>query len=112
MAHSIEEVLKARKTIIWIGVVLLACTGLTYLVSLPQFEAESRATNMTIGLAIATFKALLVGLIFMHLKDERGIIYKFLLFSVVFFCAMMFLFVLGFQDGLWGLNRLFDSAAH
>ena len=34
------------------------------------------------GLLIASFKVSLVGLIFMHLRHERGLIYKVLLFAM------------------------------
>ena len=54
--------------------------------------------NIGLGLLIAAFKVSLVCLIFMHLNHERGLIYKVMLFSMVFFAAMMFLFVLAYYD--------------
>ena len=60
--------------------------------------SESTGLNITIGLLIATIKVSFVGLIFMHLNHERGLIYKVLFFTVIFGSAMMFLFVLAFLD--------------
>jgi caa(3)-type oxidase subunit IV len=54
--------------------------------------------NIALGLLIATVKVSLVGLIFMHLNHERGLIYKTLLFTMIFFAAMMFLFCLAYLD--------------
>jgi hypothetical protein len=34
----------------------------------------------------------------MHLNHERGLVYKVLLFTVIFGAAMMFLFVLAYMD--------------
>ncbi len=87
---------KAIRSYIRIGLVLIAFTGITWGVALIDFG--SHALNIGIGLAIATFKVSLVSLIFMHLNHERGLVYKVLLFTVIFGAAMMFLFVLAFMD--------------
>ena len=55
-------------------------------------------TAIMIGLLIATIKVSFVALLFMHLSHERGLIYKVLLFTVIFSAAMMFLFVLAYLD--------------
>lgn len=87
---------KAIRSYIRIGLILIVFTGITWAVALIDFG--SHALNISIGLAIATFKVSLVSLIFMHLNHERGLIYKFLLFTVIFGAAMMFLFVLAYLD--------------
>ncbi len=87
---------KTIRSYIRIGLVLIVFTGITWGVALIDFG--SHALNIGIGLSIATFKVSLVSLIFMHLNHERGLIYKVLLFTVIFGAAMMFLFVLAFMD--------------
>jgi len=76
--------------------VLIVGTIVTVGVSYVDFGGH--AYNLAVGLAIATFKAACVALIFMHLNHERGLIYKFLIFTVVFFAALMFLTVLHHYD--------------
>jgi caa(3)-type oxidase subunit IV len=49
---------------------------------------------------IAIVKALCVMLVFMHLKSERGLIYKFLFFTVVFVIGLFVLTYLGWSDPL------------
>jgi cytochrome c oxidase subunit IV len=98
MANSIEEVKKSVKTFYLIGGVLFILTAITYWIA--YVDLGTHVINTTVGLLIALFKACLVGAIFMHMKGERGLIYKFLVFTVVFFAAMMFLFVLAAQDPL------------
>ena len=84
------------RTYIKVGAILILFTGITWGVAFIDFG--SHALNLGIGLGIATFKVSLVSLIFMHLNHERGLIYKILLFTVIFGAAMMFLFVLAFLD--------------
>jgi caa(3)-type oxidase subunit IV len=76
--------------------VLIVGTIVTVGVSYVDFGGH--AYNLAVGLAIATFKAACVALIFMHLNHERGLIYKFLIFTVLFFAALMFLTVLHHYD--------------
>ena len=59
---------------------------------------HSRALDITVGLAIATFKSSLVALIFMHLNSEKKLVYKVLLFTFIFFAGMMTLFVMAKMD--------------
>ena len=87
---------KTIRSYIKVGAILILFTGITWGVAFIDFG--SHALNLGIGLAIATFKVSLVSLIFMHLNHERGLVYKVLLFTVIFGAAMMFLFVLAFLD--------------
>ena len=91
---------KNIRTYIKIGAVLILFTCITWAVAL--WDSGSHALNLTIGLGIAAFKVSLVALIFMHLNHERGLVYKVLLFTVIFGAAMMFLFVLAYLDPIKG----------
>ena len=99
MAGSPEEVRKHQKVYLLIGAILLVFTLVTVLISLFDVgEPGVGPADITIGLIIASFKSSLVALIFMHLNSEKGMIYKLLLFTVIFFGAMMALFVLAEND--------------
>ncbi len=50
------------------------------------------------GLLIATFKVSLVALIFMHLKEEKPLIFKFLLFTMIFVLGLFVLTYLTHSD--------------
>lgn len=54
--------------------------------------------DFVIGLAIAGTKASLVALIFMHLNHERGLIYKMLVFTFLFFLSLMGLTLFASSD--------------
>lgn len=90
---------KSIRTYLKIGAILIGCTFFTIAVAyLPIFDFGDKHLNIGFGLLIAAFKVSLVCLIFMHLNHERGLIYKVMLFSMVFFAAMMFLFCLAYMD--------------
>jgi caa(3)-type oxidase subunit IV len=90
---------KSIRTYLKVGAVLIAMTFFTIAVAyLPIFDFGDKHLNIGFGLLIAAFKVSLVCLIFMHLNHERGLIYKTMLFSMVFFAAMMFLFCLAYMD--------------
>lgn len=65
---------------------LLVLTALTVAVSLLSLP---HAVAIALGVAIATAKAALVALFFMHLKYERAIVYATLGFTAVF-CVALF----------------------
>lgn len=54
--------------------------------------------NIVLALVIATVKASLVALFFMHLISERQMIYMVLAFTAIFFTGLMFLTVGAFHD--------------
>lgn len=105
MAHhdhdhdSPEAIKKASNLIYWIGGVLVIGTLIT--VGVMHVDMGSRAGNMALGMFIATVKALCVMLVFMHLKSERGLIYKVLVFTVVFVIGLFALTYLAWADPLW-----------
>jgi len=65
---------------------LLALTVITVAVSYLQMPA---GPAIALGLAIATAKAALVAMFFMHLNHERQLIYVALLFTGIFFAALI-----------------------
>ena len=96
MADSPEEIQKHLKLYTMVGLALLAFTVITVLVSYVDFG--STFMNVTVGLAIATFKAGLVAMIFMHLNHEKPMIYRILVFTFFFAAGGMVLFILALKD--------------
>ncbi len=76
-----------------LGVLTIVTVAASYL------EVPFRV-GIFLGLLIASVKASLVALIFMHLNDEKKIIYGFLGLTVVFFSVMLFLTLTSEADTL------------
>ena len=99
MASNPEEIRKHQKLYLLIVCILLIFTGVT--VMMTQIDLGTPGVgplDIAAGLTIATFKSSLVALIFMHLNAEKKLIYKFLLFTIIFFAGMMTLFVMAKLD--------------
>jgi caa(3)-type oxidase subunit IV len=97
--HGHHDLKKHIRLYLIIGGILIFMTFFTIAVAyMPIFDFGDKHINIGFGLLIAAFKVSLVCLIFMHLNHERGLIYKVMLFSMVFFAAMMFLFCLAYMD--------------
>ncbi len=96
MADSPEEIRKHLKLYWAIGGLLLIFTAITVIVA--QFHLGTHGNNIIVGLAIAVFKMSLVALIFMHLKGEKTMIYKFLVFTVIFVIGLFALTYLAHVD--------------
>lgn len=79
MADSPEEIKKAVRTYIFVGLILFIGTGITVAVAtFPPFDVGVHGFDKwdcILGLAIATVKATLVGAIFMHLNHEKKAVY-------------------------------------
>lgn len=79
MADSPEAIKKATRLYLFIGLVLFGGTALTVLVATQPWLDFGKhgfdAYDLVVGLLIATVKASLVALIFMHLNHERRLIY-------------------------------------
>ncbi len=84
------------KKYLMVGTVLLIFTALTVFLSYVDFGSQK--ANMAIGMLVATFKAGLVGAIFMHLSSEKKLIYRILLFTVFFVAALFWLTYLHWYD--------------
>ena len=98
-AHGHDEhhdVSKHVKKYLMVGGLLLFFTIIT--VALSYVDFGSHKANMTIGMLVATFKALLVAMIFMHLSAERQLIYRILIFTGFFALALFFLTYLHWYD--------------
>ncbi len=93
MADTPEEIRKHLKAYWKVGGALLICTFLTVVVA-------EITPSITIGLAIAAFKAGLVAMIFMHLNSEKPMIYKIMGYTFFFFLGLMFLTILALYDPL------------
>ncbi|MEZ5385485.1 MAG: cytochrome C oxidase subunit IV family protein [Prosthecobacter sp.] len=98
MADNIEEIQKSVKKYLIIGALLILFTGIT--VWLSYVELPTHGLNILVGMIVATFKASLVALIFMHLNHERSVIYKVLAFTVVFAIVLFVLFYFSKMDPL------------
>lgn len=81
--HSDEhDVSKHVRGYLFVGGLLLLFTGIT--VALSYIDFGSQKANMSVGMAVATFKAGLVAAIFMHLKSEKATIWRFLIITIFF----------------------------
>ena len=98
MADNIEEIQKSVKKYIIIGILLIIFTGIT--VWLSYVELPTHSLNILVGMIVATFKASLVALIFMHLNHEKPLIYKVLAFTTVFAIVLFALFLFSKADPL------------
>ncbi|MEQ1748374.1 MAG: cytochrome C oxidase subunit IV family protein [Prosthecobacter sp.] len=98
MAESPEEIHKSIKKILWVGGLLTFFTAAT--VGLSYVELPTHSLNIIVGMILATIKAALVALIFMHLNHEKVIIYKFLFFTFAFVLALFLLFYFSSSDPL------------
>ena len=79
-----------------VGGILLLATGLT--VALSYVDFGSRKLNIAVAMIVATFKVGLVAAIFMHLAAEKRLIYRVLLFTVLFVFALFWLTFLAWYD--------------
>ena len=93
MAESTHDWGKHKKSYLIVFGALCVCTCLTLALGLfAPFDLGPPGptpADFVIGLAVACFKASLVGLIFMHLNHEKGLIYKLLVFTFLFSLGLM-----------------------
>jgi caa(3)-type oxidase subunit IV len=88
-AEHHEDLQQHVKKYVKIGIILGVFTIIT--VALSYWELPTHGLNIVVGMIVAAFKAALVGLIFMHLNHERSLIYKVLLFTLVFVIGLFVL---------------------
>ena len=102
MADSIEQIQKTKKLYMLIGALLFIFTGVTVAVAtVPWLDFGGHgfdAIDAVIGLLIASFKASLVMLIFMHLNHEKKLVYQLFGMSLVFAVILMWLTGWAFED--------------
>ena len=96
MTHDVAVQVKGYMAVFGTLLVLtLVTVGVSYL-ELPEFE------TVIVALAIATVKASLVAMFFMHLKGERPMVMWPLGLTAVLFAAMLAFVLLSEADHLFG----------
>ncbi len=86
-AHASDDIAKHVRTYMMVFGALMVLTIATVGVSYLHLESHEA---IIVALVIATVKASLVALFFMHLKHERAVIYWVLALTVAFFIVLMF----------------------
>ena len=105
--HSHDDIAKHVKGYIIVGIILGIFTGITVFLSYVDFDKwfGGHNWNFIIAMIVATFKAGLVAAIFMHLKEEKITIWKFLLFTAFFCMGLFLLTLLHWVDPIFGTSR-------
>ena len=91
--HDIQATV--RKYLIVFGALLV---GTVLTVGMYYVHIPSVAVTIVVALFIASIKATLVACYFMHLIDERKMIYSILLATVFFFTSLVFVTLWAMQD--------------
>ena len=100
VAHDIPHDaahIKKHLGLYW-GVFAALAVGTALTVGLSYFNFGSDKANIVVAMILATFKAALVAAIFMHLKEEKVTIYRFLIMTVIFAIGLFGLTLLAFTD--------------
>jgi caa(3)-type oxidase subunit IV len=102
MADSPEEMARHKRAY-W-AVFIALCVFTVVTVALAKFEIFDFGhpgishRDIIVGLLVAAVKSTLVALIFMHLNHEKGLIYKFLVFTFCFAAGLMTLTLLAWWN--------------
>ncbi|MFL6520583.1 MAG: cytochrome C oxidase subunit IV family protein [Chthoniobacterales bacterium] len=94
--HAAHNVAKHVRKYLLVGATLLAFTGITVFLSYVNFGTMK--ANVAVAMLVATFKAALVAAIFMHLSNEKRLIYRILVFTAFFVLGLFFLTYLAWYD--------------
>jgi len=94
--HHAEDIDKRVRGYLLVGAALLVLTGVT--VAIASLHLSVGAA-VALALVVATLKGSLVAAVFMHLIDERKLIYGVLLVTVAFFVVLLLVPVLTSVDG-------------
>ena len=95
MSNHSDDISKHIRGYMLIGATLIIGTVLTVLAS---YVDLGHHWNIVLALVIATVKASLVALYFMHLISEKQLIYTVLGFTAFFFIGLMFITIAAYQD--------------
>lgn len=87
-AHGVEDIRKHVRTYVVVFVALAALTCITVAVSYLHLKPVAA---IAVALVIASLKASLVAMFFMHLISERSVIYWTLALCAVLFVALLIL---------------------
>ncbi len=105
MADTPEAIKKSVRTYLLVGAILFGGTILTVLVATrPELDFGHHGfdkVDCVIGLCIASFKALLVALIFMHLNHEKKPVYWLFASGLCMVCSLAFLTALAIWDPIF-----------
>jgi cytochrome c oxidase subunit 4 len=93
VAHNVSKHIRAY---LMVGGTLLLFTALTVFLSYVNFGTMK--ANVAVAMLVATFKAGLVAAIFMHLSNEKRMIYRILMFTAFFVLGLFFLTYLAWYD--------------
>jgi cytochrome c oxidase subunit 4 len=94
--HAAHDVAKHVRKYLLVGATLLAFTIITVFLSYVNFGTQK--ANVAVAMLVATFKATLVAAIFMHLSNEKRMIYRILIFTAFFVLGLFFLTYLAWYD--------------
>lgn len=94
--HAAHDVTKHIRAYWLVGGTLIIFTIIT--VALSYVDFGSQKANVAVAMLVATFKAGLVAAIFMHLSNEKRMIYRILIFTVFFVLGLFFLTYLAWYD--------------
>ncbi|MDA7921188.1 cytochrome C oxidase subunit IV family protein [Verrucomicrobiales bacterium] len=93
MAESTHDWAKHKKSYLAVFIALCVFTCITLALGLVPWldfgPPGPTPADFVVGLAIAGVKSSLVALIFMHLNHEKGLVYKMLVFTFLFFLSLM-----------------------
>src|SRR5438309_11293205 len=91
--HNVQKHVKGYLTVV---ALLLAFTGIT--VALSYVDFGTRKANIGVAMLVATLKAGLVAAIFMHLAEEKRLIYRVLIFTGFFVLGLFWLTFLAWYN--------------
>ncbi len=94
--HVAHNVAKHIRGYMMVGATLITFTAITVFLSYVNFGTMK--ANVAVAMLVATFKAGLVAAIFMHLKSEKRMIYRILMFTAFFVLGLFFLTYLAWYD--------------
>jgi cytochrome c oxidase subunit IV len=98
-AHATDDIRSHVKTYYMVFGALMVLTVVTVAVSYFHLPV---AMAILVALIVASIKASLVAMFFMHLKHERKLIYYVLALTVIFFIFLMFVPLLTNLDKIKG----------
>lgn len=94
--HAAHDVAKHIRAYLMVGATLLLFTAVTVFLSYVDFGTQK--ANVAVAMLVATFKAGLVAAIFMHLSNEKRMIYRILIFTFFFVLGLFWLTYLAWYD--------------
>ena len=95
-APDVREITRNVKTQVQVGIALVLFTMVAVGISYVPFHSQK--THILAVIAVAGINALLVSGISMHLKSEKKVIAKFLVFTIIFVIGLFALTALAFLD--------------